>query len=115
MRPSRALVATLACVVFAGCSSLPTAKTSKVNNAEITWLRTGAAAHATVVFESGLGDGMSPWAAVIARLRADWPSKLPGATLRSIEGSGHNIQRDKPGIVASEIRALLNQIPPPAP
>lgn len=63
----RAFLLAIACAHVAGCSSLPTAQTSKVGDKEIAWVSTGSA-RATVVFQSGLGDGMSTWAAVIDRL-----------------------------------------------
>jgi pimeloyl-ACP methyl ester carboxylesterase len=63
----RKLPVTLACALVAGCSSLPPTQTSNVGNSEIAWVRTGVAP-VTVVFQSGLGDGMSPWSAVIDRL-----------------------------------------------
>jgi len=64
---SRLSVLAICCAIVSACSSLPPTQTTKIENAEIAWTRTGAAA-TTVVFQSGLGDGMSPWAAVIDRL-----------------------------------------------
>lgn len=63
----RQLVLTVACALATGCSSLPPVHVSKVGDAEIAWVRKGSA-RATVIFQSGLGDGMAPWAAVIDRL-----------------------------------------------
>jgi pimeloyl-ACP methyl ester carboxylesterase len=64
---SRLSVLAIWCALAAACSSLPPTQTNKIGNSEIAWTRTGSAA-TTVVFQSGLGDGMSPWAAVIERL-----------------------------------------------
>ena len=60
------LLATV-CVLASGCSALPPAQHAKVGGAQIAWVRTGSAGP-TVVLQSGLGDGMSPWAAVMDRL-----------------------------------------------
>jgi pimeloyl-ACP methyl ester carboxylesterase len=57
----------MGCAMAAACSSLPPTQTIQVGDSEIAWVRTGSAP-TTVVFQSGLGDGMSPWAAVIERL-----------------------------------------------
>lgn len=62
-----ALLIAIACSCTAGCISMPPIQTAKVGDSEIAWVRTGSAL-TTVVFQSGLGDGMSPWAAVIDRL-----------------------------------------------
>lgn len=60
--------------------------------------------------------GESPaFQAVVSRLRADWLSRLPGATMQPVEGAGHYIQRDKPDVVASEVGAMLERIPQAAP
>lgn len=52
---------------------------------------------------------------VVARLRADWLTKLPGATLRPVDGAGHYIHKDKPAVVAEEIVAILDKRSRPAP
>jgi pimeloyl-ACP methyl ester carboxylesterase len=52
---------------------------------------------------------------VVARLRTDWLTKLPGARLNPVDGAGHYIQKDKPEIVAAEIRSMLVERPAPAP
>lgn len=63
----RTYLLAIGCAFAAGCSSLPPTQTTKVGHSEVSWVRTGSAL-TTVVFQSGLGDGMSPWAAVIRRL-----------------------------------------------
>lgn len=44
--------------------------------------------------------------AMVRRLEADWPRLLPTATRRQVEGAGHYIQKDRPDVVAQELRAL---------
>lgn len=63
----RTCLLAICCAFAAGCSSLPPSQTTKVGHSEIAWVRTGSSSP-TVVFQSGLGDGMSPWASVIERL-----------------------------------------------
>jgi hypothetical protein len=53
----------------------------------------------------GLGEGEA-FQALVRRLEGEWPALLPGATRRQIERSGHYIQKDRPDVVADELRAL---------
>ncbi len=101
----RTLLMAIGCAFAAGCSSLPPNQTSKIGDSEIAWVRTGSAP-TTVVFQSGLGDGMSPWAAVIGRL----PSTV--ATF-AYDRPGYGASRPAPKApsnpcdVARELHAVL--------
>lgn len=55
----------LACL--ASCVALPPRQVSQIGASSIAWVRKGSSGP-VVVFQSGLGDGLSPWASVIARL-----------------------------------------------
>ncbi len=48
--------------------------------------------------------------AMVEILDEDWLSIIPDATRRGVKGAGHYIQRDKPGVVASEILSMLEEI-----
>lgn len=54
----------------------------------------------------GLGEGEA-FQDLARRLEAQWPALLPGATRRQVERSGHYIQKDRPDVVAEELRALV--------
>ena len=54
-------------LLLAGCVSLPPTRVAQVGAVQIAYTKTGMQGP-TVIFQSGLGDGMSPWGAVIARL-----------------------------------------------
>ncbi len=45
--------------------------------------------------------------ALMHRLQAAWPILLPGTTRREVAGTGHYIQKDRPGVVAEELNALI--------
>lgn len=47
--------------------------------------------------------------AISAELAARWPALLPGLSLASAEGAGHYIQKERPELVAQEIRHLLDR------
>jgi len=46
------------------------------------------------------------------RLQADWPRLLPGTSRREVAGTGHYIQRDRPGVVVEELGILVRSAPP---
>lgn len=50
--------------------------------------------------------------ALVRRLQADWPLLLPGATQREVAGTGHFIQKDRPDVVADELKALIRAASP---
>lgn len=54
-------------LVLAGCASLPPRQVTDVDGQRIAWVSAGSGAP-VVVFQSGLGDGLEPWAAVMERL-----------------------------------------------
>jgi len=54
-------------LLLASCASLPPVQTVQVGVIQMAYVKSGTSGP-TVVFQSGLGDGMSPWAAVIERL-----------------------------------------------
>jgi pimeloyl-ACP methyl ester carboxylesterase len=45
--------------------------------------------------------------AMSRELAARWPELLPGMTMLRVDGAGHHIQNDNPGIVAREINTLV--------
>ncbi|MGM9484547.1 alpha/beta fold hydrolase [Roseateles sp. NT4] len=45
--------------------------------------------------------------ALMHRLQDHWPVLLPGTTRREVAGTGHYIQKDRPGVVAEELNALI--------
>ncbi len=47
--------------------------------------------------------------AMIRDLEAQWLVLLPGAARRQVDGARHYIQKDRPGVVADELRALVAQ------
>lgn len=49
--------------------------------------------------------------ALMHRLQGDWPRLLPGTARREVAGSGHYLQKDRPGIVAEELQALVRDAP----
>ena len=51
--------------------------------------------------EAGAFEGL------VRRLEADWPRLLPGVVRRQVEGTGHYLQKDRPDVVAQELKALL--------
>ena len=54
--------------------------------------------------------GESPEFQALSReLAARWPELLPGMTLSQVEGAGHYIQKDRPELVANEIRNLIER------
>ena len=99
------LLLALCSAIAASCSSLPPAQSTKVGKSEIAWVRSGSAL-TTVVFQSGLGDGMSPWAAVMGRL----PSTVSAF---AYDRSGYGASRPAPEAsrnpcdVARELHATL--------
>jgi pimeloyl-ACP methyl ester carboxylesterase len=44
---------------------------------------------------------------LLRSLELEWLDLLPGATRRPVDGAGHYIQRDRPDVVADEIRRLV--------
>lgn len=53
--------------------------------------------------------------ALVRRLEAEWPALMPGTTRRQVEGAGHYIQKDRPDVVADELKALVRPLPAPGP
>ena len=49
--------------------------------------------------------------ALSSDLAAQWPSLMPGMLLTRVDGAGHYIQRERPQVVADEIRRLVDGIP----
>lgn len=49
---------------------------------------------------------------LVRRLETEWPQLLPGATRRQVEGAGHYIQKDRPEVVAEELKALTAAVSP---
>lgn len=43
---------------------------------------------------------------MVRDLEVRWLALLPGATRRQVDGAGHYVQRDEPGVVADELRVL---------
>lgn len=44
---------------------------------------------------------------LVRRLETEWPQLMPGATRRQVEGAGHYIQKDRPEVVAEELKSLI--------
>ena len=59
--------------------------------------------------KAGLGES-TEFQAVSRELAARWPELLPGMTSAKVEGAGHYIQKDKPELVANEIRSMVDTI-----
>jgi pimeloyl-ACP methyl ester carboxylesterase len=92
-------------MTLAGCASLPPRQSSDVNGKRISWVRAGAGAP-IVVLQSGLGDGLEPWAAVIQRVAAS-------STVFAYDRPGYGGSQPAPDAprspcdVARELRATL--------
>lgn len=99
--------------LMTGCASLPSPQVTTVGQAQMAWVKRGAEGP-TVVFQSGLGDGMSPWAPVIDRLP-------PAVAAFAYDRPGYGASRSQrtavrdPCEVATELRDTLRaaQVPPP--
>lgn len=50
--------------------------------------------------------------ALSRELAARWPELLPGMQLSRVDGAGHYIQKERPQLVADEIRHLVDSIQP---
>lgn len=109
---SRAALLMLA-LLLASCTSLPPHQIAQVGAVQIAWIKSGTTTP-VVVFQSGLGDGMVPWAAVIERLPqavSYFAYDRPGY---GSSGSVSDQPRD-PCRVAHELRETLRSanVPPP--
>jgi pimeloyl-ACP methyl ester carboxylesterase len=97
-------ILTLACLLLAGCVSIPTTGTHRTASGLLAYSLTGAGQPA-IVLQSGLGDGRSTWAAVLSKLpatRAVFSYDRPGYG----ESSATTDARD-PCSVATELHGLL--------
>jgi pimeloyl-ACP methyl ester carboxylesterase len=50
--------------------------------------------------------------ALVRRLETEWPRLMPGTTRRQVEGAGHYIQKDRPEVVAQELKSLIRAASP---
>lgn len=53
--------------------------------------------------------------ALVRRLEGGWAELLPAVSRRQVEGAGHYIQKDRPDVVADELRALARAAGRPQP
>ncbi len=92
-------------VCLASCVALPPRQVSQIGASRIAWARKGSSGP-VVVFQSGLGDGLSPWASVIARLP-------PTVSAFAYDRPGYGASVPAPTgardacTIASELRELL--------
>jgi pimeloyl-ACP methyl ester carboxylesterase len=49
---------------------------------------------------------------LVRRLETEWTQLMPGATRREVEGAGHYIQKDRPDLVAQELKSLVRGAAP---
>jgi pimeloyl-ACP methyl ester carboxylesterase len=109
-RPLRSALAALASVfggLLVGCSSLPDRHTVQVGTTPIAYSLTGpASATPIVVLQSGLGDGMGPWAALVERLSPElrvFAYDRPGYG----DSGGLPSAARSPCVIATELRETL--------
>lgn len=97
--------AALALLALCGCATLPPQESVTIGSSQIAYVRTGNTP-ATVVFQSGLGDGKSVWTAVIDRVS---PPIAIFAYDRPGYGSSQGTNRSPrdPCTIARELRAIL--------
>ena len=101
------LVAVLLAVTLAlaGCSSMPADSRARSGDAEVAYVHRGAVVP-TVVFQSGLGDGKSVWAAVFNRMNT---SESAFAYDRPGYGSSPWVVAPRdPCTIAAELRTALH-------
>ena len=100
-------------LLLTSCASLPSHQISQVGAARIAWIKSGTTAP-VVVFQSGLGDGMQPWAAVMERLPPTVSSLAYDRPGYGSSGPVPDLPRD-PCHIARELRETLrsaNVLPP---